>query len=243
NSKQALRCKTCKMAAHLWCTSDLSQQPCYGKSGAFKRNFSSPMIINDQLAVVKEVQPSQESHRSRVDPIYAALRYGTSLAQMSRSSFGSLSESPTRSLGEGGEETQRQYSMEEDMPTEAAEIPVPDVEIEKEEESSDVQNQTPAEESGVKVPKRIDVQSIHTYVALYKFLPQEQNDLELHPGDRVQVTDDSNEEWWKGKTGDRVGFFPANFVQRVRPGERVWRVIQSSQGNRERGHMAVRESQ
>lgn len=31
NSKQALRCKTCKMAAHLWCTSELSQQPCHGK--------------------------------------------------------------------------------------------------------------------------------------------------------------------------------------------------------------------
>lgn len=31
NSKQALRCKTCKIAAHLWCTSELSQQPCHGK--------------------------------------------------------------------------------------------------------------------------------------------------------------------------------------------------------------------
>lgn len=273
NSKQALRCKTCKMAAHLWCTSELSQQPCYGKSGAFKRNFSSPLIITDQLSVVKEVRPSQEmsssrlptvkheeenekekeqtegqqpvqkSHRSRVDPVYAALRYGTSLAYMSRSSFGSTSESPTRSLGEGGDETQRQYSMEEEMPMETAEIPVPEIEIEKEEESSVAPNLTPPEDSGVKVPKRIDVQSIHTYVALYKFLPQEQNDLELQPGDRVQVTDDSNEEWWKGKCGDRVGFFPANFVQRVRPGERVWRVVQSSEGNRGRGHMAVRESQ
>lgn len=178
-----------------------------------------------------------------MDPVYAALRYGTSLAQMSRSSFGSTSESPTRSLGEGADETQRQYSMEEEMPMETAEIPVPEIEIEKEEESSDAPNLTPPEDSGVKVPKRIDVQSIHTYVALYKFLPQEQNDLELQPGDRVQVTDDSNEEWWKGKSGDRVGFFPANFVQRVRPGERVWRVVQSSEGNRGRGHMAVRESQ
>nr|XP_024656890.1 SH3 and cysteine-rich domain-containing protein 2-like isoform X2 [Maylandia zebra] len=178
NSKQALRCKTCKMAAHLWCTSELSQQPCHGKSGAFKRNFSSPMLVNDQLAVVKEVQPSQDD-------------------------------------------------------------PIPEPEIEKEVDESSEQTQT-AEE---KVPKRIEVHSIHTYVALYKFLPQEPNDLELHPGDRVQVTDDSNEEWWKGKCGDKVGFFPANFVQRVRPGERVWRVIQGNPGNRERGHMAVRESQ
>ncbi|XP_039979437.1 SH3 and cysteine-rich domain-containing protein 2-like [Xiphias gladius] len=244
NSKQALRCKTCKMAAHLWCTSELSQQPCHGKSGAFRRNFSSPMLVNDQLAVVKEVQPSQGAARTRVDPVYAALRYGTSLAQMSRSSFGSLSESPTRSLGEGGEERQqRQCSMEEEITQETGDILVPDIEIEKEEEESGGQAQTPAEEGSVKVPKRIEVHSIHTYVALYKFLPQEQNDLELHPGDRVQVTDDSNEEWWKGKSGDRVGFFPANFVQRVRPGERVWRVVQGVSGIRERGHMAVRESQ
>uniref|UniRef100_A0A3Q2UT48 SH3 and cysteine-rich domain-containing protein 2 n=1 Tax=Haplochromis burtoni TaxID=8153 RepID=A0A3Q2UT48_HAPBU len=240
NSKQALRCKTCKMAAHLWCTSELSQQPCHGKSGAFKRNFSSPMLVNDQLAVVKEVQPSQEAPRMRVDPVYAALRYGTSLAQMSRSSFGSLSESPTRSLGEGGEERQqRQSSMEEEFTQETGDDPIPEPEIEKEVDESSEQTQT-AEE---KVPKRIEVHSIHTYVALYKFLPQEPNDLELHPGDRVQVTDDSNEEWWKGKCGDKVGFFPANFVQRVRPGERVWRVIQGNPGNRERGHMAVRESQ
>ncbi|KAF3699911.1 SH3 and cysteine-rich domain-containing protein 2 [Channa argus] len=251
NSKQALRCKTCKLAAHLWCTSELSQQLCHGKSGAFKRNFSSPMLVNEQLAVVKEVQPSQETARTRVDPVYAALRYGTSLAQMSRSSFGSLSESPTRSLGEGGEESQqRQCSMEEEITQEIGgnisphpDTPVPDTDIEKEEDESSSQAQTPAEESSVTVPKRIEVHSIHTYVALYKFLPQELNDLELHPGDRVQVTDDSNEEWWKGKSGDRVGFFPANFVQRVRPGERVWRVIQGTSGNRERGHMAVRESQ
>uniref|UniRef100_A0A3Q3BEB4 SH3 and cysteine-rich domain-containing protein 2 n=1 Tax=Kryptolebias marmoratus TaxID=37003 RepID=A0A3Q3BEB4_KRYMA len=224
NSKQALRCKTCKMAAHLWCTSELSQQPCHGKSGAFKRNFSSPMLVNDQLAVVKEVQPSQGE---RVDPVYAALRYGTSLAQMSRSSFGSLSESPTRSL------VRHRYPEE--------------IKETEEDQSSDFNVcfffASLSESRCVQVPKRIEVHSIHTYVALYKFLPQEQNDLELHPGDRVQVTDDSNEEWWKGKSGDRVGFFPANFVQRVRPGERVWRVIQGVPGNRERGHMAVRESQ
>ncbi|MEQ2258153.1 hypothetical protein XENORESO_009340 [Xenotaenia resolanae] len=187
NSKQALRCKTCKMAAHLWCTSELSQQQCHGKSGAFKRNFSSPMLVNDQLAVVKEVRPSQEAARMRVDPVYAALRYGTSLAQMSRSSFGSLSESPTRSLGEGDEESQeRQCSMEEEITQETGDIisilpdaPFPEKELEKEVEQSNEQAEIPAEDSSAKVPKRIEVHSFHTYVALYRFLPQEQNDLEL----------------------------------------------------------------
>lgn len=38
NSKQALRCKTCKMAAHLWCTSELSQQLCHGKVRIHTKN-------------------------------------------------------------------------------------------------------------------------------------------------------------------------------------------------------------
>uniref|UniRef100_A0A3Q2QLN3 SH3 and cysteine rich domain 2 n=1 Tax=Fundulus heteroclitus TaxID=8078 RepID=A0A3Q2QLN3_FUNHE len=178
NSKQALRCKTCKMAAHLWCTSELSQQQCHGKSGAFKRNFSSPMLVNDQLAVVKEVQPCQgeQAARMRVDPVYAALRYGTSLAQMSRSSFGSLSESPTQILS----------TLQDD--------PVPEKETEKEKEM-EMEMEKEAEQSGEPVPKRIEVHSIHTYVALYGFLPQEQNDLELHSGKkRGLVPADSIEE-------------------------------------------------
>uniref|UniRef100_A0A8C0JCG4 SH3 and cysteine rich domain 2 n=1 Tax=Chelonoidis abingdonii TaxID=106734 RepID=A0A8C0JCG4_CHEAB len=40
----------------------------------------------------------------------------------------------------------------------------------------------------------------------------------LCPPDRRQDlagSIDLNEDWWKGKIGDRVGFLPANFVQRV----------------------------
>ncbi|KAA8581504.1 hypothetical protein FQN60_003085 [Etheostoma spectabile] len=190
NSKQGLRCKACKMAAHLWCSSELSQKPCNGKTGAFKRNFSSPLLTTDTLGVVREAPAAQEADNGIVDPVYEALRYGTSLAQMSRSSFSSISESPCH-----------------------------------------------------ETPKKVEIHSVHTYVALYKFLPQEKNDLELQPGDRVQVTDDSNEDWWKGKSRDKVGLFPANFVQRVRPGERVWKVIDGFHGNRDKGQMTVKEAQ
>uniref|UniRef100_A0A8C2WT41 SH3 and cysteine-rich domain-containing protein 2 n=1 Tax=Cyclopterus lumpus TaxID=8103 RepID=A0A8C2WT41_CYCLU len=196
NSKQGLRCKACKLAAHLWCSSELSQQPCTGKTGAFKRNFSSPLLATDTLGVVIEAPAAQgELYNGIVDPVYEALRYGTSLAQLSRSSFSSISESPCH-------EVSSQHSS-----------------------------------------SFIEVHSIHTYVALYKFLPQEKNDLELQPGDRVQVTDDSNEDWWKGKSRDKVGLFPANFVQRVRPGERVWKVTDGFHGNRDKGQMTVKEAQ
>ncbi|XP_036429183.1 SH3 and cysteine-rich domain-containing protein 2-like [Colossoma macropomum] len=231
NSKQGLRCKTCKLGAHLWCSSELSQQVCNGKSGAFKRNFSSPLLTNDLFTTVKEAPPPQEHGRGTVDPIYEALKYGTSLAHMSRSSFGSISESPCHQSNGGEEKLESQPIAEESVhESEVASL-------------ADSEKGEAEDRVSLKAPRRIEVHSIHTYVALYKFLPQEKNDLELQPGDRVQVMDDSNEDWWKGKSRDKVGFFPANFVQRVRPGERVWRVTQGYHGNREKGQMTVKELQ
>ncbi|XP_078280561.1 SH3 and cysteine-rich domain-containing protein 2-like [Rhinoraja longicauda] len=90
---------------------------------------------------------------------------------------------------------------------------------------------------------RKDILQMHTYVALYKFVPQEHNDLGLQQGDRIVVTDDSNEDWWKGKIGDRVGLFPANFVQRIRPGERVWQCNRTYQGSKDQGHLPLKELQ
>ncbi|XP_053197684.1 SH3 and cysteine-rich domain-containing protein 2-like [Scomber japonicus] len=230
NSKQGLRCKACKVAAHLWCSSELSQQPCNGKTGAFKRNFSSPLLTSDPLGVVREAPAAQEADNGIVDPVYEALRYGTSLAQMSRSSFSSISESPCH-------EVERVQDGIENQPI-AEEETIPGMLTPPESEKADSEDRV-----SLKTPKRVEAHPIHTYVALYKFLPQEKNDLELQPGDRVQVTDDSNEDWWKGKSRDKVGFFPANFVQRVRPSERVWKVTAGFHGNRDKGEMTVKEAQ
>ncbi|XP_033963640.1 SH3 and cysteine-rich domain-containing protein 2-like isoform X1 [Pseudochaenichthys georgianus] len=230
NSKQGLRCRACKLATHLWCSSELSQQPCNGKSGAFKRNFSSPLLTADTLGVVREAPAAQEADNSSVDPVYEALRYGTSLAQLSRSSFSSISESPC-------DEEENLPDILENQPI-AEEEPIPGMLTPPESEKADSEDRV-----SLKTPKKVEVHSIHTYVALYKFLPQEKNDLELQPGDRVQVTDDSNEDWWKGKSRDKVGLFPANFVQRVRPGERVWKVTDGFHGNRDKGQMTVKEAQ
>ncbi|MCI4383957.1 hypothetical protein PGIGA_G00032660 [Pangasianodon gigas] len=231
NSKQGLRCKTCKLAAHLWCSSELSQQVCNGKSGTFKRNFSSPLLTNELFTVIKEAPPTQEQGKGTVDPVYEALRYGTSLAQMSRSTFNSISESPCHQSEEGQEKL--------DSESVAVEECVPESEVSLAESEKSVTE----DKLSLQPPRRIELRAIHTYVVLYKFLPQEKNDLELQPGDRVQVIDDSNEDWWKGKSQDKVGFFPANFVQRVRPGERVWKVTQGFHGNREKGQMTVKELQ
>ncbi|KAM9817447.1 SH3 and cysteine-rich domain-containing protein 2-like [Neosynchiropus ocellatus] len=229
NSKQGLRCKACKLAAHLWCSSELSQQPCNGKAGAFKRNFSSPLLTSDPLEVVREA-PLQEADNSTLDPIYEALRYGTSLAQMSRTSFGNISESPCHEAEDALDSFENQPIAEEEN--------IPGMLTPPESEKADSEDRV-----SLKIPRRVEVHALHTYVALYKFLPQEKNDLELQPGDRIQVTDDANEDWWKGKSKDKVGFFPANFVQRVRPGEQVWKVGAGFQGDRDKGQMTVKEAQ
>nr|XP_020659088.1 SH3 and cysteine-rich domain-containing protein isoform X1 [Pogona vitticeps] len=87
-----------------------------------------------------------------------------------------------------------------------------------------------------------DKVQMNTYVALYKFAPQENEDLEMRPGDRITLLEDSNEDWWKGKIEDRVGFFPANFVQRLQ-NEKVFRCIRTFIGCKEQGQITLKENQ
>ncbi|XP_048970684.1 SH3 and cysteine-rich domain-containing protein 2 isoform X4 [Canis lupus dingo] len=184
NSKQGLRCKTCKVSVHLWCSEEISRQQCPGKaSSSFRRNFSSPLLVH-------EPPPACVTSKESPPTVFTA---------------------PAESEGSGPEEKSPGQQVGESMPP--------------------------------KPPLRKDVGPMYSYVALYKFLPQENNDLALQPGDRIMLVDDSNEDWWKGKIGDRVGFFPANFVQRVRPGENVWRCCQPFSGNKEQGYMSLKENQ
>lgn len=241
NSKQGLRCKTCKTSVHLWCSEEVSHQQCLGKtSTSFRRNFSSPLILHDPQGSPKETPPAA-GPSGRVDPVYEALRYGTSLAYMNRSSFSSVSESPTRSLSEkdeGLEDPEGSIRSSEDnhsdnvFATTESEGPVPEEKVSEQ-----------VSQAGSRTAPRKEISPMYCYVALYKFLPQENNDLPLQPGDRVMVIDDSNEDWWKGKCADRVGFFPANFVQRVRPGEKVWKCMKPYPGNKEQGHLSLKENQ
>uniref|UniRef100_A0A8C4NH65 SH3 and cysteine rich domain n=1 Tax=Eptatretus burgeri TaxID=7764 RepID=A0A8C4NH65_EPTBU len=82
-SKIGLRCKVCKATLHHKCEDFMNKQPCMGKMPqGFRRHCSSPMLLNGQYACIKEVMPLASSHK--LDPVYEALRYGTSLARMSK---------------------------------------------------------------------------------------------------------------------------------------------------------------
>ncbi|KAM4034216.1 SH3 and cysteine-rich domain-containing protein 2 [Anomaloglossus baeobatrachus] len=237
NSKQGLRCKMCKIGVHLWCSEEVSHQQCLGKtSTSFRRNFSSPLLIHEPLSSPKESPVPAAPRGKVVDPVYETLRYGTSLAHLNRSTCSSVSESPTRSLSEKEERTddpEGSIQSNEESPSHPV-FPVDEA------TNEDARSVTSTASSG---KTRKEISPMYCYVALYKFMPQEINDLPLQPGDRVMVMDDSNEDWWKGKCCDRTGFFPANFVQRVRLGETVWRSTQTFQGVKEQGQLSLKEGQ
>ncbi|CAN0210315.1 unnamed protein product [Lampetra planeri] len=51
--------------------------------------------------------------------------------------------------------------------------------------------------------------------ALFDFEPQEEGELEFKRGDFIQVVDNSDPNWWKGKCHGALGMFPRNYVTPV----------------------------
>ncbi|XP_052824152.1 uncharacterized protein LOC106875793 isoform X9 [Octopus bimaculoides] len=62
------------------------------------------------------------------------------------------------------------------------------------------------------------------YVVLYNFKAKEKDDLDLRAGWRISVLESSKKDWWKGKCNGKVGHFPAAYVERLQPGQRIFQV-------------------
>ncbi|XP_077665375.1 SH3 and cysteine-rich domain-containing protein isoform X2 [Eretmochelys imbricata] len=178
---------------------------------------------------------------NKVDPVYETLRFGTSLAQKTkRGSSGSGSDSPKRNstsdLAEVPEEADGSGSM---------------FDINRKRSNSVFTYSENGTEDFGEESKRInslapvykDTSQMHAYVALYKFVPQENEDLEMRPGDMITLLEDSNEDWWKGRIEDRIGFFPANFVQRVQQEEKIFKCVRTFIGCKEQGQITLKENQ
>ncbi|XP_069469296.1 SH3 and cysteine-rich domain-containing protein [Ambystoma mexicanum] len=236
SAKHGLRCKACKMSVHHKCSDGTGQQRCMGKlPKGFRRYYSSPLLIHEQFGCIKEVMPI--ACGNKVDPVYETLRFGTSLAQKNKKgSSGSGSDSPNRN-----------------STSDLAEVP-------EEGDSSSISDMTRQRsdsvfsyaENGTESSKEEDeLKQLHSptqglqdnFVALYKFVPQETEDLEMRPGDRLTILDDSNEDWWKGKIEERIGFFPANFVQRVQQDDRIFKCTRTFIGCKEQGQITLKENQ
>uniref|UniRef100_A0A8C8SGJ8 SH3 and cysteine-rich domain-containing protein n=1 Tax=Pelusios castaneus TaxID=367368 RepID=A0A8C8SGJ8_9SAUR len=233
NAKHGLRCKACKMSIHHKCTDSIGQQRCMGKlPKGFRRYYSSPLLIHEQFGCIKEVMPI--ACGNKVDPVYETLRFGTSLAQKTKKgSSGSGSDSPKRnSLHEvnGHQLCLKSYLFCFISVFAYSENGTADFG----EESRRISTLEPLYK---------DTLQMNTYVALYKFVPQENEDLEMRPGDMITLLEDSNEDWWKGRIEDRIGFFPANFVQRVQQDEKIFKCIRTFIGCKEQGQITLKENQ
>uniref|UniRef100_A0A3B3ZVH2 SH3 domain-containing protein n=1 Tax=Periophthalmus magnuspinnatus TaxID=409849 RepID=A0A3B3ZVH2_9GOBI len=158
----------------------------------------------------------QNATSNRTDPVFETLRIGVIMANKERK--------------KGSEDKKNMMMIMEDE----------DNQPKAEEEGGDG-----GQFSNKKVqPGKIGVFSqSHYYLALYRFKAIEKDDLDVHPGDRITVIDDSNEEWWRGKSGERTGFIPANYIIRVRAGERVYKVMRSFVGNREMSQITLKKDQ
>lgn len=55
--------------------------------------------------------------------------------------------------------------------------------------------------------------SLEYVEALYEFDPQQDGDLGLKPGDKVQILEKLSPEWYKGCCNGCTGIFPANYVK------------------------------
>ncbi|XP_023651028.1 SH3 and cysteine-rich domain-containing protein 3 [Paramormyrops kingsleyae] len=229
NNKFALRCKNCKTNIHHQCQSYVEFQRCFGKiPPGFRRAYSSPLYSSQQNATVKELLPFSQSNRT--DPVFETLRTGVIMANKERKK---------------GSEDKKNMMM---MMMEEEEIP-PKIEEGGAEGGSaegDKKGDKSAADDKNKKPQagKLGVFSqSHYYMALYRFKAIEKDDLDLHPGDRIAVLDDSNEEWWRGKLGEKAGFFPASYIIRVRAGEQVYKVTRSFVGNREMGQITLKKDQ
>ncbi|NXT70219.1 STAC protein, partial [Chaetops frenatus] len=240
NAKHGLRCKACKMSIHHKCADSIGQQRCMGKlPKGFRRYYSSPLLIHEQFGCIKEVMPI--ACGNKVDPVYETLRFGTSLAQKTKKgSSGSGSDSPNRNSA-----------------TDLVEVPeegnssAGTLDISRKRSNSVFTYSENGTEHFGEEPKSThssgpfykSTLQMNTYVALYKFVPQENEDLEMRPGDMITLLEDSNEDWWKGRIDDRTGYFPANFVQRVQQNEKIYRCIRTFIGCKEQGQITLKENQ
>ncbi|KAI8492321.1 hypothetical protein Bbelb_297740 [Branchiostoma belcheri] len=76
-------------------------------------------------------------------------------------------------------------------------------------------------------------------VSLHDWPGRSEKDLTLRPGDRVQITDDTDTTWWKGKCSGKIGFFPANYVLKVAPGAEVLQCTETFGGNPKYGEIEM----
>ncbi|KAB0360978.1 hypothetical protein FD754_005134, partial [Muntiacus muntjak] len=218
----------------------------------FRRYYSSPLLIHEQFGCIKEVMPI--ACGNKVDPVYETLRFGTSLAQRTKkSSSGSGSDSPHRTSTSDLVEVPE----EADGPGDGYDLRKRSNSVFTYPENGTDDFRDQAKSINHQGPLSKDPLQMNTYVALYKFVPQENEDLEMSKyffffkKNHLVTIITMNATImaaclffsFQGKIQDRIGFFPANFVQRVHQNEKIFRCVRTFTGCKEQGQITLKENQ
>uniref|UniRef100_A0A8C5MC74 Phorbol-ester/DAG-type domain-containing protein n=1 Tax=Leptobrachium leishanense TaxID=445787 RepID=A0A8C5MC74_9ANUR len=199
NTKYGLRCKACKMSIHHRCADSTGFQRCMGKlPKGFRRYYSSPLLINEQFGCIKEVMPI--ACGNKVDPVYEALRFGTSLAQKEKKNSGSDSPNGNSQLPSNKTNSLRHINSHH---TKSA--------------TSNIHTQIP-------ITQNRPLQS-------YTQSPITQN----QPPQRHTPS--------TGQIEEKVGYFPANFVQKFQKDAELFCCCKTFIGCKEHGQITLKEKQ
>eukprot|EP00111_Clytia_hemisphaerica_P010661 TCONS_00031131-protein len=52
--------------------------------------------------------------------------------------------------------------------------------------------------------------------ATFEYIPEQQDEIALSVGDVVEVLEEEDEGWWRGRINGKEGMFPSNFVERIK---------------------------
>uniref|UniRef100_A0A3B3VNJ9 SH3 and cysteine rich domain n=1 Tax=Poecilia latipinna TaxID=48699 RepID=A0A3B3VNJ9_9TELE len=222
-AKHGLRCKACKMSLHHKCENGVGQQRCMGKL-VRRRPHASYLFAHHLILYLVFCS---KACGNKVDPVYEALRFGTSLAQKAKRASGS--DSPHRNSAS-------------DLDNVPEEVVAHSSRQELSRKHSD-DGEYLFQEFMDQIQLQNDPLKLNTLVALYDFSAQESHDLKMRAGDRILLADDSNNDWWKGVIEDRIGYFPAAFAHELQEGDQVFRCNRTFIGCKEQGQLTLKEGQ
>ncbi|XP_065903320.1 uncharacterized protein [Dysidea avara] len=89
----------------------------------------------------------------------------------------------------------------------------------------------PPTESPPPLPKSPS-SAVSSCVALFSYQASSSGDLDLLPGDIIEVTSSSGKEWWEGILKGVNGYFPVTYVQPLQAGDKVMKVLYEFNGSK-----------
>ncbi|XP_035657703.1 uncharacterized protein LOC118403213 isoform X12 [Branchiostoma floridae] len=259
--KQGVRCKNCRMNVHHKCQdsvpsctgqappSPADHEPGQGK-GLRRQKSSSDIDYKARLAFGKDGPPSttlSSVGEGGLDPVFHSLQVAKMISAANRKGISTSNPASPKARRSG-------RAQSSPVKTDNAAKPVVDDKLKAQPQKgqSDPGSGGDTSKSNGKVVStgtavmqpeeqktKYPFPVLNLAVSLHDWPGRSEKDLTLRPGDRVQITDDVDTTWWKGKCSGKIGFFPANYVLKVAPGAEVLQCTETFGGNPKYGEIEM----